>query len=242
MTTIEINAPGSILNTYIATPDTDGPWHSICVIHDALGMSQDVRNQVDWLASAGYLAAAPDLFDGKTFLGCLFPMMRDMTRQSGPLFDRVEAVRQWLIQHENTTDKAAVIGFCFGGGFALLLAPRGGFSVASVNYGSLPPDPEEYLRQSCPVVGSYGAKDRTLKGAATKLETILTAADVPHDIKEYPDADHAFLNDHSESEIPFMIHVISRVFGGGDYHAESAQDARQRILAFFDEHLNTPNT
>ncbi|MCB9452702.1 MAG: dienelactone hydrolase family protein [Anaerolineaceae bacterium] len=239
MTTIELPVSDSKLSTYIATPEGEGPWPGVCVIHDALGMSPDLRNQADWLANAGYLVAAPDLFDGGTFLGCLRTVMRDFSRREGILFDRVEAARQWLMQHENSTGKVGVIGFCFGGGFALLLAPRGDFSVASVNYGPLPKDAEEFLKLACPIVGSYGAADHTLKGAAARLENILDAADVDHDIKEYPGTDHAFMNDHSETKIPFLIHVISFVFGGGEYNPESTKDARKRILAFFAKHLKS---
>jgi carboxymethylenebutenolidase len=235
---VSINFGGGELSTYIATPAGTGPWPGVVVIHDALGMSQDVRNQADWLAGAGYLAAAPDLFDGKTLFGCLRSVMRDINRGEGPVFDRVEAVRQWLLHHEQATGKVGVIGFCFGGGFALLLAPRGEFDAASVNYGGLPKNYDEFFKQACPIVASYGAKDRTLKGAAARLEGILTAAGVDHDVKEYPETDHAFMNDHAADRIPWFIQVISFVFGGGEYNPESAQDARRRIIAFFARHLS----
>jgi carboxymethylenebutenolidase len=239
MTIISIKAAGGELATYIATPAGTGPWPGVVAIHDALGMSQDLRAQADWLASEGYLVAAPDLFDGGTFLGCLRSIMRDFNRGEGPFFDRIEAVRQWLLQHEQANGKVGVIGFCFGGGFALLLAPRGEFDAASVNYGGLPKDPDEFLKQACPIVASYGAKDRTLKGAAARLEAILTAAGIDHDVKEYPETDHAFMNDHAADKIPMLIQVIAFVFGGGEYNAESTQDARRRIIAFFDRHLQS---
>ena len=92
------------------------------------------------------------------------------------------------------------------------------------------------------MVASYGAKDRTLKGAAARLEGILTAAGIDHDVKEYPEADHAFMNDHSADKIPFLIHVISFLFGGGEFNPSAAQDSRRRIIAFFDRHLKARET
>ncbi|HYO88082.1 MAG TPA: dienelactone hydrolase family protein [Candidatus Limnocylindrales bacterium] len=237
MTEISLMIPTGTLATYIATPDGSGPWPGVVVIHDALGMSQDVRRQADWLAREGYLAAAPDLFDGKDLFRCMRSVLRDYSRGSGPMFDKVEAVRRWLAGHEGSSGKVGLIGFCFGGGFALMLAPNRGFSAASANYGPLPKNAEAFLQAACPIVASYGAHDGTLKGASAKLESILTLAGVPHDVKEYPDAAHAFMNDHHDDRFPFYISALSLFFGGGGYHEPSALDSQRRIIAFFDEHL-----
>lgn len=52
----------------------------------------------------------------------------------------------------------------------------------------VPKDAETFLSAACPIVGSFGAKDRTLGGAADRLERALTAAGADRDVKQYPDA------------------------------------------------------
>jgi len=87
---------------------------------------------------------------------------------------------------------------------------------------------------ACPMVASYGGRDRTLKGAAAQLKGALERNKIEHDIKEYPDAGHSFLDDHKG-----LIGVLSVALGAA-YKDKAAADARDRIRTFFARHLAQP--
>ena len=235
---VSIAAPGGALPSYVSTPAGAGPWPGVVVLHDLVGMSSDLRRHADWLAGAGYLAVAPDLFRGNRRPVCMLRMIRETVRRQGPTFADIDAVRGWLSDRADCTGKVAAIGFCLGGGFALLMAADHRFDAASVNYGPVSSKAytEDAFAGACPIVGSYGAKDPGNRGAGERLERILTAVGVDHDIKTYPDAGHSFMDEHDRGELPALFALQFRMTGD-PYRPGAAEDARRRILDFFAAHL-----
>jgi carboxymethylenebutenolidase len=75
-----------------------------------------------------------------------------------------------------------------------------------------------------------------VRGVPDRLEPVLSAAGIDHDIKVYPDAGHRFLNDHDPAELPSWIKVVAKLTAAR-FHEPSSRDARRRIVAFFRDHL-----
>ncbi|MCV7229349.1 dienelactone hydrolase family protein [Mycolicibacterium komossense] len=225
-------APGT-LPGYQTEPTGPGPWPGVVVIHDAFGLTGDLKRICDRLANAGYLTLAPALFRRGNRVACVVATLRAMATGSGAAIDDIVAARDHLAADPRCTGKIGIVGFCMGGGFALQMAPRGVFDAAAPNYGNLPKNLDA-LRDACPTVASYGAKDRTLPGAAAKLEKVFTEGNVAHDVKEYPEVGHSFMNDFgTPAPLQFVVGAA-----GFLYSEPEAEDAWQRIEAFFGEHLN----
>ncbi|MFE4575710.1 dienelactone hydrolase family protein [Streptomyces chartreusis] len=222
------------LTGHLTRPAGPGPWPGVVVVHEALGVNDVMHRQADRLASAGYLVLMPDLFTDGGAVRCLVPTFRAALSGHGRAFRDIEAARTRLAQDPDCTGRIGIIGFCMGGSFALLALSDGEFDAASVNYGRPPKDLDKALDGACPVVASYGARDRTLPGVAPRLEAALDRLGIVHDVKEYPEAGHSFLNDAEVG--PRALRPLMRVAGIRP-HPESAVDAWRRIDDFFAAHL-----
>lgn len=227
-TTIETDR-GSI-PTYEAFPTTVGPWPAVVVVHEVWGVNDDIRRIANRLASSGYITYAPDLVEGGK-LRCIVRAFRDLQSEGGDTFADLRAVIDTVARRREVADgRVGVIGFCLGGGFALLAGTLDGVGAVSANYGRVPS--EDTLAELCPVVASYGAKDRSFAKQAVRLEEQLEQHGIEHDVKVYPDAGHSFMNDGG----PAAVRVLGRIMNVG-YHSDSAEDAWQRILTFFNQQI-----
>jgi carboxymethylenebutenolidase len=141
------------LRGYLASPPGTGPWPAVVMIHEIFGLDDVMRGHADRLAGLGYLTLAVDLFSAGGNARCLVSTMTAMIRGRGRAFSDISAAHDYLAASPDCAGKIGVIGFCIGGGFALLTA-NSGFDAAAVNYGQLPRHLGEAVAGACPTVGN----------------------------------------------------------------------------------------
>jgi carboxymethylenebutenolidase len=237
----EVSIPlpdGDALRAVLATPASRAPvagWRGVVVVHEVFGVAPEMVDVAERFAARGWGALVPDLFSHGTRVGCLVRAMRESASGArGPVSADIEAARAWLASRADVDgDRLAVVGFCLGGGLALAYAAAGppGVRAAAVNYGQVPRD-QAALERVCPVVGSYGGRDRVYGPQADRLDRHLTALGIPHDVKVYPEAGHSFMTD-GHHPIGKLIYWPMHL----GYSPQGADDAWTRMFAFFDQHL-----
>ena len=238
MTDVDLSASSSAaggsvpLRGYLQRPEGPGPWPGVVVIHEIFGLDEVMRRQTQRMARAGYLTLAVDLYSAGGPRRCVVSTVRSLMSGTGRAYTDIDTARRWLLAQDACTTRVGVVGFCMGGGFALVCA--GDFDAAAVNYGRLPRDYEQALARACPVVASYGANDRTLPGAAAKLDAALSAAGIAHDVSDYEGAGHGFMNDAPVG--PRALRPLLKIAGMVPDPAAAA-DAWRRIERFFALHL-----
>jgi carboxymethylenebutenolidase len=234
---LEVDTPdGAGLRAELFAPAGAGPHPGVVVLHESFGLNDDIRRIARRFAQAGYVALAPDLYSHGRRIVCLTRVIVDMLRGAvGREVADIRAAREALASRaEVDGERIAVAGFCQGGGFALIAAAEPGFSAAAVNYGDVPAERSK-LDGVCPVVASYGGKDRVVgRGTAERLERHLSALGVPHDVKVYEQAGHSFFS-RVDGWQGWLARVPTPMAVG--YDEEAAEDGWRRMLAFFDEHV-----
>lgn len=209
------------------------PWPGVVVVHDALGVGRDIRDITARVAEHGYLTLTPDLYSRGGRTRCVVRVFRELLGGRGRAVDDLVAARDLLAARPDCTGKVGVVGFCMGGGFALVLATEG-FDVSAPFYGPLPRRLDAALRGACPIVGSYGARDPMLWNAGARLDAALGRVGVDHDVQTYPGVGHSFANRLVSGS---TTGAVLRIAGMG-YDAEKSADAWRRVFEFFDVHLS----
>ncbi len=217
--TIRLTADdGHVLGGYRSVPH--GPARGgLVVIQEIFGVNSHVREVCDGFTAAGYEAIAPALFDrveADVELGydeAGFARGRELRGEMG----NDNAVRDVAaaLAAAREAGKVAVVGYCWGGSLAWLAATRLDPACAVCYYGA---HIINYNHEAprCPVMLHFGELDPTTPAA--DIERI-RAAHPGAIVYLYP-AGHGFNCDR-------------RV----DYHAESAELARERTLTFVAENM-----
>ena len=231
---IGLRGGGSIPAAFYPVPGTAAPRPAVLVIHEILGLTPEMRRLAGGFADAGFVALAPDFLHGlgpKPF--CIARFARGIGRpRRGRPYRQLDAAREWLAARPDV-DAAAigVAGFCIGGGFALLYAAGADVQVVAPFYPAVPAT--EALRGICPVVASFGGRDRIFGGGGPTLVDRLETLGVEHDVRTYPDAGHGFM-----ARYPGALGWINRQLPMHTEHdPDAAADAWQRTVSFFDRHL-----
>ncbi len=223
---IEFASNGHTAGGYLAVPG-GGSGPGVIVIQEWWGLVDHIKDVCDRFAAAGFVALAPDLYHGqqvppsepdeagKAMMALeLGRAGRDMSGAVDELLRRCEG------------DQVGVIGFCMGGGLALVLATQRPDAVAAVVpcYGVIAwPDAQpDYAAMTASVLGHYAEKDTFFTPeAANALGDQLRALGKSVEIIIHPGTDHAFFND-TRPEV---------------HDAEASRALWDRTVAFFDEHL-----
>jgi len=237
---IQIEHDGSSMAAYLARPDAaSGPHPAVIVFQEIFGVNEEVKRICDLVASAGYVALAPNYYhrthpnlnEPYTAEGTErgFAAAGNVTRDS--LRQDTIASRDWLdAQDFVKTGKVATWGFCFGGTVAFLSAGIPGIAGAVCFYGGqiaspMPGGEPEALADAkdvtCPVLLAFGGEDQWIKAEhVERIRRTLDEAGKDFQIQIYPSEGHAFFRGSSE-------HI-----GGAD-HSQVVADAWSLVQVFF---------
>lgn len=222
---------GYTMPASLSRPEGSGKLPGLLFIYEAFGLNEEMQRVANDFASAGYNVMIPDLFSRGSWFSCIRKCMSDIKSGQGRNVQDLLDAREWLSKQEFVdAEHIAVIGFCMGGGFALILAKTGLFFVAAPFYGQT----QARMDGACPIVASYGARDKMMAPEFEKLKTEVERLQIPSDLKLYPDAGHNFMNNAPNKVIGFLSSVSP---GHGEYNPTVAADATQRVLAFLSAHM-----
>ncbi len=214
---------GSIKGLLVRPAKATGKLPAVLVVHENRGLNPYIEDVARRLGTANFMAFAPD---GLTSAGG-YP---GDDEKGGALFRQVdrakmnndfEAAARWLKARPDSTGKLGVVGFCFGGGIANMLAVRLGsdLNAAVPFYGGQPPA-EDAAKIKAPLLLQYAGLDTRVNAGWPAYEAALKANHVPYTAYVYENTNHGFHNDTTPR-----------------YDEAAAKLAWQRTLDFFNKYL-----
>jgi carboxymethylenebutenolidase len=199
-----------------------GKLPAVLVVHENRGLNPHIEDIARRLALEGYVAFAPDALHP---LGG-YPGDEDKARALFPQLDQAKTREDFVAAAgalktlAGTNGKVGVVGFCYGGGIANLLATRLPDLAAAVPFYGAAPAPADVPRIRAQVLVHHAGNDARLLEAWPGYRDALKAAGVRHEGYVYPGVEHGFNNDTTPR-----------------YDEAAARLAWQRTLALFDRTL-----
>ena len=181
---------------YIVSPEGEGPFPSVLLIHEWNGLVDRVRQVADAFADEGYVALAADMYAGRTGSSREqnMALMQETQADPGRIIDNLDAAVRYLRSRPDVTGKVAAMGWCFGGGVALSFALDGeSHEGTAIFYGRLIEDPDVLASIDHPVYGTFAELDGGIPPEqVNRFAEALRAAGVENDIHIYDDVNHGF--------------------------------------------------
>ncbi len=210
-------------NGYLAIPES-GNGKGVIVLQEWWGLVPHIKDVADRFAAAGYVALAPDLYNGVSTKSPDEAGKLLMALNIAETDKKLRGAVDYLLANEAvTSEKVGTVGFCMGGMLSLFAASKNENVGACVSfYGIHPAVKLDFENFDAPVLGLYAENDKSVPPTAVaELEANLLKYDKPCEFKIYDDAEHAFFND-TRPEV---------------YNKEYANDAWERVLNFYEENL-----
>jgi len=204
---------------YLARPaNTTARLPAVLVVHENRGLSPHIEDIARRLALEGFLAFAPDALSS---LGG-YPGDEDKARDmfgkldGAKMLNDFQAAARALLTHAESNGKVGVVGFCYGGTVANLLATQMPELLAAVPfYGGQPPA-QEVAKIKAALLIHYAGADERVNSGWPKYEAALKAAGASYEAHIYAGVQHGFNNDTTPR-----------------FDADSAKLAWQRTITFF---------